>query len=119
MAFDWQAMNQDEFLYWALPSILSGISEADLERFSEATNKFTNVEIGMTINGIPADGERFLIRLNETMEDRIKKEAARIVAEHTRLTQVEEIVESIMTTAKEAINDDLRAIGIESRREEW
>lgn len=57
----------DEFIGWALISLIAG-DKTNFEELSEKTNKWNEVDLKVTINGIEVDTEHFM----ESMEGNMK-----------------------------------------------
>lgn len=57
----------DEFIGWTLVSLIAG-DKTNFEELSEKTNKWNEVDLKVTINGIEVDTEHFM----ESMEGNMK-----------------------------------------------
>jgi hypothetical protein len=69
--FDWQ--KAQGFVHWLLPTALAGLE--DLEPLSELTDGFTKCELGITLNGVPMDAERFLASLEANYNNQTMRQA--------------------------------------------
>lgn len=119
--FDWHAEPDGSFLHHALLMMMPDPGEDHRDRFNElgeATENFTRVELGVTVNGIPMDAEKFMRRLSETVESNIKYEAEKIIQEMPRLHQLYETVQDFERAFKERVFALAAEAGIEMR-EDW
>lgn len=113
MTFNWQDMGRDQFLGWLLPTTLAKHSPKEVERFGEATDHFQAVTITMQINGIEVhDAERFLIEMGAQYDQQVEADARRLLDEHTRYMEAEDIVSAAFSEARQAIRQQLQALGL-------
>lgn len=120
MTINWQEMNRDDFVKWLIPTALSSqlIKPDEFERFSEATDGFQSITITMQINGIEVrDAERFLNEMAAQYDRQVEADARRLLNEHTRYMEAEDIVSAAFGEARQAIRAQLKALGLDV--EDW
>lgn len=104
--FDWHKENQDNtFLAWALVTFagFTTLGEEAYDRLSEATDKFQNIELGITVNGIAVDAEAFMKRLDQAVDSAVESEARKMIANMPRLNELFESVYDFEAAFKEQI----------------
>lgn len=107
--FDYHAMDED-FLKWLIIATVPAQDKEVFDELSEATNGFTEVEIGMTMNGVPVDPLRLLGYLERALEHKAEKHAEALVENifPTFENLQEKIVEAekdILATVRETLTD--------------
>lgn len=107
--FNWHALDRDDVLHWAVVhAMVQKTGRADLEALAlirERSDKFTNVEIVMLINGVEYDGARLISDLYESMSksfDRAVDDRA-----NERINEKWVAVDEIIYRAKEDIIEAL------------
>jgi hypothetical protein len=68
--------------------------DAVAQRLKDLTDGYTNVEIGITVNGIPCDATLLGARLRDVVTDTASREAQRLIREDPRVEAFLQTVES-------------------------
>jgi hypothetical protein len=118
--YNWQAeSNRTTFRSWLVPTVLADDrSEERFEQISAATNKFTEIEFGITINGIPVDADAFLDGVEQNMRHQANDRAAEIIRESEQLDSLQSLLASIQSAAQSAIWSVVRGTELERYMEE-
>lgn len=96
--FDWHK-TQNSFLGWILVVLVTEMKDAgSFEEINERSNSFSDVELGITINGVAVDAEYFVTRLEEAFKSNAKREASRMVSELAPLTPLRDFTEKLEET---------------------
>lgn len=121
MTFNWHNQNeegQESFLAWTVTAAIEDLSRSKFEAMADATDNWSEVDIQMSINGLPLDAEDVLTKTWKRAERLIKQRAAQIVEERVRFVRAEDIVEEALRGARESIKSKFREIGLEFPEEE-
>lgn len=114
--FNWQK-EPEGFLKWLIPHVLPKddpkATMSAVDQLSKATDKFTNVELTMLINGIKVDARRFLTRVEQNMEYYARQEAARMLNEIAGFDEVQERLDTIRMHFISEVESTFRKHGIE------
>lgn len=111
--YDWQEEGET-FWKWLVPSLISREQfDEQYDALSEATDRFTNVEIGVTINGIEIDAKQFFEGLDERLDYEVRREAKDMLDESERLNELNEVVYEFTQDVRRAIQKAAREHGIE------
>jgi hypothetical protein len=111
--FDWQA-EPDGFLKWLLPVVIPVSQKADLiEQLSAATDKFTNVELTIQVNGIQVDAQAFLTAVERNMDHSVSAEARRLLDEIGKFEDLHELLRDAERAARRSIEQRLTDAGFE------
>ncbi len=118
--FDWHA-HSGKFLDWFLPTVLAGASNEQMERLSENTEKFSEVQLQVLVNGEEVNAENFLQSVERNMEHIAISEAKRMLDSVGGLDALEERIAEIRSHLIEQVEDTLRKRGIElpTREDGW
>jgi hypothetical protein len=114
--FDYQALDED-FLKWLMITVIPTTDREVFEELSEMTNHFTQVELGMSINGTPVDTERVLLFLGRVLSSKAEQHAEKLLADifptFQRLQEkITDAERDILATVRETLTD----AGIRLRR---
>jgi hypothetical protein len=111
--FDWHAEGRDSFVGWALVHILPPMTNEQMGKLSEETDKFTNVTLTIQVNGIEMDAKPFLDGIDRNMEHFAKVEARKMVAAMTKLNRMDRLMEFLQEQVELVAREELRDAGIE------
>lgn len=106
--FDWEKVNK--FIHWVLPSALG--DDNDVEHLSHVTDGFTRCELGITLNGVELDAEKFLEALRWNYEDRTRQEARRMVNDLIDCAPLNDIMLDLQATMERVVREKMDAAGI-------
>lgn len=98
--FNWHK-ESGSFLQWMVVNLVAGNREL-FEELSAATNKFTEVDLDIRVNGVKVKVDDFVESVKSNMDALTKQEAARIVRDS-------EPLEAFMAHASK-LSDDLSAV---------
>lgn len=109
--FDWQA-ERDGLWKRLLPSLLaSRLMDKQTDALSDATDKFTNVSIAVTVNGIEVDARGFFEGLEEAYDGDVDRAATEKVASFG-FADLEDAAREATAAAKSALWERLAGAGI-------
>lgn len=126
--YDWseRSPNSGDFLTWFLPNVLTDPDggSPDNERFEQiakATDDYRNVEVGITINGIPVNAKAFLDGVERNMHYQAQVRAQEIVRRNEKLFELDELVGQLTDAIKEAAHNATRGTELEGwdDRDRW
>lgn len=124
--FDWHEENgknrgRGTFLSWALLNFtgFTAVGKEKFEELSEATDRFTRVELGITVNGIEVGAKTFMEALDQAMDWAVEREAAKLIEDMPRLHQLHEAVADFERDFKERVRQLAHEAGIELREDDW
>jgi hypothetical protein len=125
VTYNWQTADRSSFLSWLIPTALSDEIMNDTEiskQLSEATEKFTKVDLVLEISGVRVSGEKLFTHMYELMEREMKQEAARYVEslpEREKIREAEDAVTDILKEAHREIKRTYAAAGVVFPHEDW
>lgn len=101
----------DEFIGWALVSLIAG-DKTNFEELSEKTNKWDEVDLKISINGIEVDTEHFMESMENNMKWWAEKKAARMMEDvmdgvREEVDKVEEVLKEASTFIKVKLENEL------------
>lgn len=100
-AFNWhEERERDTFKSWALIAMLK---DGQIDELREPTNGYTEVEFGLTVNGVAVDADKFFRRLEEERRASIEVRAAKLVAETAELSNLYELLNTVQAAARAAV----------------
>lgn len=112
-AFDWHRLDMldddQEFLSWLTVNLLSEhdvLNDADprfdnlINRVGEASDHFNDVVMTVQFNGIDVNAEHLVRALYQVYRDGARREAARVLAETTELTELYDLVDALRRDVK-------------------
>jgi len=104
----------DEFIGWALVSLIAS-DKTNFEELSEKTNKWENVDLKVTINGIEVDTEHFMESVEGNMKWWAQKKAESMMEDIMDGVREEvDKVEDVLREASDFIKTSLQEkLGIE------
>jgi hypothetical protein len=112
LIYNWQT-EPEGFLKWLLVSIVPRDSDVEVfEKLSDATDKFTNIELSISVNGIEMDAQRFLDGVQRNMNHNVELEANSLLSQFGRFDELREMLDAVEYAAKKAIEDELTKNGI-------
>jgi hypothetical protein len=121
--FDWHEENKaDSFLAWAVLTVMPSGTKNDTGFFNElsvATDNFTKCELGVTLNGVQIDAEKFIGRLDKAVDSAVEREAKKIIEEMPRLHELHEVLYNFERELKERVIRLANEAGIGLEGEEW
>ncbi len=119
--FDWHAEADQSFLGWAFLHF-AGFSEIGREKFdrvSDLSNRFTNVELGITVNGVEMDAKAFIDAVDQAMNWAVEREAAKMIASSAQLHGLHEALQDLERGVKEHAIQLAAEAGIELTEGDW
>lgn len=126
LRYDWQATEHAAggvkgFLRWLLPTVIPYQDPRIMEELREATRNFTDVELGITVNGIPVDAGRFLRGVDENMDLAVNAQARRVLDEVGRFDELRRVLDDVGSAARLAVERTLDRAGFEMpvSRDDW
>jgi len=123
VTYNWSTASRSSFLSWLLPTAVAGfLSEELLEQLSEATEKFSKVDLVLEISGVRVSGEQLFTRMYELMEREMRQEAGRYVEElpeREKIRQAEDAVTEILRDAHREIKRTYEVAGVVFPSEDW
>jgi len=123
MKFNWHdesRRDRTSFKSWLVTNLISPVSR-DKDQFdaiSKATDKFTNVEITMQINGIEVPTEQFVDGIESNMNYLTEKSAKEQVRDMTDLVELEDAISALRFELTNKVYELANKNGIELEREE-
>lgn len=120
--FDWHAKPEGSFLKWAVITFVSGEDRSTdfFDRVSEATNKFSDVELRIQLSGVEIDSEKFMARLDEAMEWAVKRNAKRMLREQVPgLSELFDTLHELESAVKAVVVEKAAAAGLELTHDDW
>lgn len=106
--FDWH--DAPTFLQWLLPTAM-GDSD-DFEHLADITDAFSKCELGITLNGVALDAEKFLNAVSETMDAQTRRHARVLVDNLVDFEGLNDMVLSLQNAMDREIRKRLDAAGI-------
>lgn len=79
--FDWHDAKRDSFLYWLIPTLLGPVTNGRLMEFSDLTEKFTKVELGITINGVAVEPKPLIESIERNYDYHVSQSAESLIKE--------------------------------------
>lgn len=122
LKFDWH--NEPEgFFKWLLPHILVSKNHDLIDELSDKTDKFTDVQLTIQVNGVELDAQHFMDAFLAWTESGIKNFAKEMVQEPLSelvpdLQQLQETVQNAERAIRNEIQKKLKAAGIEINLDE-
>lgn len=111
--FNWQDAPEG-IAKWLLVAVIPASQRPDIiPRLSEATNKFTEVDLTIQVNGIEVDAGALLDRIERTMNYRAQVEAQRLLDGIGRFDDLQNLLDRVQLAAKTAVRQRLRAAQFE------
>lgn len=110
--FSYQDEPESSFLKWAMLTFMPPDAHETkwIERASEATDHFSNVELKISFNGIEVDAERFMARLDEAQDDLVKRRVSSQLAElRPHFSELEDMIHDLTV----AFNRRARSLAVE------
>lgn len=91
--FDWHKEDQDSFLGWMIVNLVTEMREENaFDEFSKLTDKFQNIELGITINGRPVATKEFVDRLEQMFERSAKDEARKMLSNVEEFDRIKDLL---------------------------
>ena len=97
--FNW--IEQNNVLQWMIPTLLAGGDRELFDKVEEATDKFTNVDLKVTINGVNVPVEHLI----KSVEDNVEYQAKKIAKERLSDPGINRIVGLISEFAEDVKNN--------------
>ena len=128
--FDWHAENRASggmtgtFLAWMVTTLIpiqrEQTGEDLFEQIRDASEGFTKVELGITINGVPVDARAFADRLDKSIDWAVDREAKKMLLERVpRIQEIEDAVAGFERSIKEHMVRLAEEAGFEISEDEW
>lgn len=114
--FDWQKEEhgyKSSFLGWLVPHLIAPLGNETFEKISDSSDRFTKVEIGITINGEPVDAKGFLDNLENVIMGQARSEAKEMLTELKHLDGLQSEVDKLQNIVSQKVNQIADAAGIE------
>jgi len=113
--FNWQDKynSSDTFLKWLLPTVLAGVDRETMDALSESTDLWTEVELGVTVNGVEVDARHFIESLEKNLTRMSNKAARHLVHGHLSLSLLIEDVAQLELNLRNHIRVWARQHGID------
>lgn len=97
--FNWHEAERDSYLYWLIPTLLGPLTKGKAETFSDLTDKFKQVELGMTINGVAVDPKGLIDSIERNYDYHVARRAQEIIEE----IGMDDLVEFLTSAQAEVI----------------
>jgi hypothetical protein len=110
--YDWQ-QQEEGFLKWFLPTLVTTMDSEVFNRLSEATDKFTNVTLTIQVNGVDVPVENFLSGVESNMTYYANKEAGRLVTSIPRLERLRELMDDADYALRERLTQIMAEAGVD------
>lgn len=122
LTFDWQSLDDNAFLKWLLISFTSAEKNPAeqkqwVEDMSDRTEKFSNVQMDIQINGVPVPASALIRELRHHL-DYLANTAARELVANVGLGELEEHLRDIESDVRNLVAERLRAAGVYIPEEE-
>lgn len=101
-----------EFLNWLIPTLLVG-NDTQMEELHEKTDKWTNVELTIAVNGVALDPAHFLKSLEMNIDRTAQAAAARFVQDSLRLDDLVESLTDFGRAMQREIVTRARQLGVD------
>lgn len=115
--FDWQkeerGYKNSSFLAWFLPHVLVKTDTETMSQIAEKSNKYQNVEIGITLNGIEIDAKDFLEGLEDVIMGQAEAEAKEALTSLDYLNTMREEIDRLEGYLKRGVDEAAETLGIE------
>lgn len=121
--FNWHEEEHGQngsFKSWLIPTLLadSGGDRVLFEALSEATEKWTDVNVTVAINGIEVDPTDFFESIERNLTYLTERAAAKLVSEDARLQEIYEATEAYNRAIRWETRLALGRLGIELREDD-
>lgn len=116
LAFDWQALDENDFLKWLLISFSGADKTRDeqtewIETMSERTDKFTNVQMDIQLNGVPVPAGALISELRRHLNG-LAEQAARELVANVGFGDLEVHISDATRAIRNSLDAKLREAGI-------
>lgn len=120
LRFNWREQDRDSFLSWLVVVSLPH-GDGVIDPYSLVTNKFTDCRLAMQLNGIELNVAQFVASIQRNMDNAVRDEALRIVAESTNYDKIEAILDNARKSIRRQLNRQLMDVGIvvSEDEQEW
>lgn len=109
--FNWQKEQKNSLLKWLLVTVLD---TDQIEEASDRTDKFTRVELKLTLNGMELDSHRFIGGLERILDAEVEAEVERYVREKLpRLNELRERLDLVEKAMGQSLLQEARNAGLE------
>lgn len=115
MKFNWHELDHDSFLSWMVINLITDQqAEYDgYEALRKATNDFTQVDLVITINGIPMGVEHFVEAIRKNMTRFAEQAAREQLSDMAELKRLRDSVVALEDALSLKISDYAQAVGLE------
>lgn len=110
--YDWQR-DDEGFLKWMLPCLITGINKEVFDQLSDSTNKWTHIELRIQVNGVDVPAENFLSSVKRNMTYYANQEAQRLVSEIPELRRLHDLMEEADMALRQRLAQILTDAGVE------
>lgn len=109
-----------DFKAWLIPTLLVGKRGTDAwDELSAATDKFTDVNVTVQINGIEIDPTDFFEGVESNMHWRSERRAVELIRDDERLRALSNTAYEVEQELRKAALDRLRELGIELQEDDY
>jgi hypothetical protein len=128
MTFNYQALDRDSFLARSFIAFVQGVEEwpsnKKVEQLSADTDKFTRVELTISINGHNVNPEKFIEFVDRSIDHRADQKAHALVDEPLSAVMPDlELLQETISNAQQAVRAEvikrLRSAGVEFNLEDY
>lgn len=116
--YNWHKENREgTFLSWFTSAAMSMAVKYDdpgfFEEMSKATNGFSECTVGITLNGVEVDAEKFVKRLDEAIDDSVTREAASLIRDMQPLQTLLDAASDLNDAISAEIKKKAEAAGLD------
>lgn len=120
MNFNWHELDDRGFLSWMIVELLGENKDISFDEISERSDNFKNVELAISINGIPVKSDVFVQRIEQIMDDNVGREAQKLVNDMAPdLTALHDDIGDLQHKVHIKINEFLEANGLSKLEEDY
>ena len=103
--FDWQDAEHDSFVKYVITTLIADKTKEEFDELSNLTNKWTDIELSIFINGIEVNAQAFLDGVDRNMHYYAKDYAKDLVHEKLNIEAIDQLNDVIKATKKRIIED--------------
>ena len=123
--FDWQKeereYNDRSFMSWLFTKLITHIDDYNvpgkanevINEISEKSDKYSNVEIGITVNGVEVNATEFLEDLERVIKGEAHREAQEALRSLDYLDKMHEEVDRLTEYLKRGVDEAAESLGIQ------
>lgn len=113
--YNWQDLPEYPlgFFRWLLPTLLAHVPHETVDMLSDMTKQFTDVDLGVTINGVEVDTRHFMESIEHNMTAMTNDAARELVRDHLGMDTLIDGVNELERQLRQELVRRARKLGID------